>query len=276
MRWIEDEAGFERTRRPLYSRPGATLALVLACAILLSAILGTAAPEKHLAVFSVAANYSVSLMQHDGRDYVGLLELLEPLGRVSAKADGERWRLRYNNVEGDFQEGKNRAKVQGRDADLGAKFLFHNGRGLVPVAALGSLLPRFLGGPVTVHEESGRLFVGGVGTHFTASLAAENPPRLVFHFSAPVNPTIATEAGSLRMTFAREPVVDVPGVCRGAEREYHHYHENHVPQPSIPRGHMFHLRRLVAATGCAVSVGTLDEPVCAPAYAGLHHRQVVR
>ena len=207
MRWIEDEAGFERTRRPLYSRPGATLALVLACAILLSAILGTAAPEKHLAVFSVAANYSVSLMQHDGRDYVGLLELLEPLGRVSAKADGERWRLRYNNVEGDFQEGKNRAKVQGRDADLGAKFLFHNGRGLVPVAALGSLLPRFLGGPVTVHEESGRLFVGGVGTHFTASLAAENPPRLVFHFSAPVNPTIATEAGSLRMTFAREPVV---------------------------------------------------------------------
>src|SRR5580692_9750108 len=207
MRWIEDEAGFERTRRPLYSRPGATLALVLTCAILLSAILGTAAPEKHLAVFSVAANYSVSLMQHDGRDYVGLLELLEPLGRVSAKADGERWRLRYNNVEGDFQEGKNRAKVQGRDADLGAKFLFHNGRGLVPVAALGSLLPRFLGGPVTVHEESGRLFVGGVGTHFTASLAAENPPRLVFHFSAPVNPTIATEAGSLRMTFSREPVV---------------------------------------------------------------------
>jgi hypothetical protein len=71
MRWIEDRAGFEGTRRPLYSRPGATLALVLAGAILLSAILGTAAPEKHLAVFSVAANYSVSLMQHDGRDYVG-------------------------------------------------------------------------------------------------------------------------------------------------------------------------------------------------------------
>jgi N-acetylmuramoyl-L-alanine amidase len=207
MRWIEDEARFEPARRPLYSRRGATLALVLTCAILLPAILGTAAPEKHLAVFSVAANYSVSLMQHDGRDYVGLLELLEPLGRVSAKADGERWRLRYNNVEGDFQEGKNRAKVQGRDADLGAKFMLRNGRGLVPVAALGSLLPRFLGGPVTVHEESGRLLVGGVGTHFTASLAGENPPRLVFHFSAPVNPTIATEAGSLRMTFAREPVV---------------------------------------------------------------------
>jgi N-acetylmuramoyl-L-alanine amidase len=180
---------------------------LLLAAILLSAILVGAAPEKHLAVFSVAANYSVPVVQHDGHDYVGLLELLDPLGRVSAKFDGPRWRLRYNNVEGDFQVGKNHAHVQGRDADLGAKFLEHNGRGLVPVSSLGSLLPRFLGGPVTVHEESGRLFVGGVSTHFTASLAAENPPRLVFHFSAPVNPTIATEAGSLRMTFSREPVV---------------------------------------------------------------------
>jgi len=213
MRWTEDETRFESSRHPHYLQQigrrgaGATAALILVGAILLCGLLSHAAPDKHLSVFSVAANYSVSVVQHDGHDYVGLLELLEPLGRVSAKADGERWRLRYNNVEGDFQEGKNRVKVQGRDADLGAKFLLHNGRGLVPLAALGSLLPRFLGGPVTVHEESGRLFVGGVGTHFTASLAAENPPRLVFHFSAPVNPTIATESGSLRMTFAREPVV---------------------------------------------------------------------
>jgi N-acetylmuramoyl-L-alanine amidase len=58
-----------------------------------------------------------------------------------------------------------------------------------------------------LHEESGRLFIGGVGTHFTASLAGQNPQRLVFNFTAPVNPTIATEAGTLRMTFAREPLV---------------------------------------------------------------------
>jgi len=206
MRWTEtcSRFGIARAGRLLHRRDaGVTLALVLFCALWLSG----ATPEKHLSVYSVAANYSVAIVQHDGRDYVGLLELLEPLGRVSAKSDGSRWRLRYNNVESEFQVGKNHARVQGREADLGAKFVARNDRGLVPLASLGSLLPRFLGGPVTFHEESARLFVGGVGTHFTASLAGENPPRLIFHFSAPVNPTVATEAGSLRMMFTREPLV---------------------------------------------------------------------
>ena len=166
-----------------------------------------APPEKRLAVYSVAANYSLPLVQRDGRDYVGLLELLEPLGKVSAKVDSARWRLRYNNVEADFQAGKSRAQIQGRDADLGAKFLVENKRGLVPVGSLGSLLPRILGGPVTLHEISDRLFIGSVATHFTASLSGDNPPKLVLHFSAPVNPNIANEAGTLRMTFSREPVV---------------------------------------------------------------------
>ena len=110
-------------------------------------------------------------------------------------------------MEGEFQAGKSHARVQGLDSDLHAKFLVENKRGLVPIAALAGLLPRFLGGPVTVHEESGRLFIGSVATHFTASLAADNPPRLVFHFTAPVNPTISTEPGALHMTFSHEPLV---------------------------------------------------------------------
>jgi N-acetylmuramoyl-L-alanine amidase len=158
-------------------------------------------------VYSVAANYSLPLVHKDSREYVGLLELLEPLGAVSAKSEGTRWRIHYNNVEGDFQVGKSRARVQGRDADLGAKFLVENNRGLVPVSSLASLLPRFLGGPVTLHEDSDRLFIGSVATHFTATLSAANPPRLVFHFSSPVNPTVAAEPGALRMTFSREPLV---------------------------------------------------------------------
>jgi len=186
------------------------LLLQVAALTLISTLFsGAAAPEKHLSVYSVAANYSLPLVQHEGRNYIGLLEVLEPLGKVSAKSEGPRWRLRYNNVEGDFQVGKTRARVQGRDADLSGKFFVENNRGLVPVTALASLLPRFLGGPVTLHEESGRLFIGSVATHFTAalSLSADNTPRLIFHFSAPVNPTVATEPGALRMTFTREPVV---------------------------------------------------------------------
>jgi len=177
--------------------------LLLVCTLLLSG----AAPEKHLSVYSVAANYSLPLAQREGRDYVGLLELLEPLGRVTAKADNTRWRLRYNNVQAEFEVNQTRARVQGRDAELGGKFLIENRRGLVPVGSLSALLPRILGGPVSLHEVSDRLFIGSVATHFTASLSGDNPPKLVFHFTAPVNPTIATDGGVLRMTFSREPLV---------------------------------------------------------------------
>lgn len=179
------------------------MAIVLLCTLVLSG----AGPGKHLSVYSVAANYSLPLVEREGRDYVGLLELLEPLGRVTAKSDGSRWRLRYNNVQAEFEANKTRAKVQGRDADLGGKFLIENKRGLVPVGSLSSLLPRILGGPVSLHEVSNRLLIGSVATHFTASLSGDNPPKLVFHFSAPVNPTIATEPGALRLTFTREPLV---------------------------------------------------------------------
>src|SRR6266851_9639856 len=78
------------------------LCAILLCATMLCAmLLSGAPPEKHLSVYSTAANYSLPMVQRDGRDYVGLLELLEPLGTVNAKADGPRWRLRYNKVEGD-------------------------------------------------------------------------------------------------------------------------------------------------------------------------------
>jgi N-acetylmuramoyl-L-alanine amidase len=180
---------------------------VFLSAVLLPSLILSSAPEKRFTVYSVAANYSLSVMQREGRDYVGLLEILEPLGKVTAKSDGPRWRLRYNNVQGDFQAGKSHARIQGRDADLAGNFLVENNRGLVPVACLSSLLPRFLGGPVTLHEDSDRLFIGSVATHFTASLATTAPPRLVFNFTAPVNPTVSTEPGTLRMTFSREPLV---------------------------------------------------------------------
>ena len=180
---------------------------LLALLVLPTLLLSGASSDKHLSVYSIAANYSLPVVQRESRDYVGLLELLEPLGKVSAKVDGSRWRLRYNNIQAEFQVNKTRARVQDREADLGGKFLIENNRGLVPLGSLSSLLPRILGGPVSLHEVSDRLFIGSVGTHFTASLASEETPKLIFRFSAPVNPMIATEPGSLRMTFSREPVV---------------------------------------------------------------------
>jgi len=196
---------------PSISSAGVALAfrrIAAALLIFFVALLVSAAPaERHLSVYSTAANYSMVIVQRQGRDYIGLLELLDPLGAVSAKSEPPRWRIHYNNILGDFTVGKTHARIQGRDADLSGKFLVENGRGLVPLSSLGSLLPRFLGGPATLHQESGRLFIGSVATHFTASASSDDPSRLVLHFTAPVNPSIATEPGRLRMTFTRDPVI---------------------------------------------------------------------
>jgi N-acetylmuramoyl-L-alanine amidase len=145
-----------------------------------------------------------------GREYVGLLELLEPLGRVRTESEGRRWRLRYNAVDAEFVAGKTRARIGGRDFDFIAPFLLENARGLVPVSSLSGFLPRFLGTPVNFRESARRLFVGDVGIQISFQLDASDPPRLALNFSAPVNPTISTEPGKLRMVFKRDPVVS-PG-----------------------------------------------------------------
>ena len=210
MRWSSE------TRTPVlstqYSVPGFQWKvgywILLATVTLLSA--APAADEKHISVFSPVAVYTLPVQERAGREYVGLLELLEPLGRVSTETDGRHWRLRYNAVDAEFVAGRTRARIRGRDFDFVAPFLIENSRGLVPLSSLNGFLPRFLGTPVNFHESSRRLFVGDIGIHIRFQLDAGSPPRLALNFSAPVNPTISTEPGKLRMIFTRDPVVS-PG-----------------------------------------------------------------
>jgi len=182
-----------------------TLAAALAALIFLGA--ATTADEKRLSIYSSVATYTLPVTDRMGREYIGLLEVLEPLGRISARVEGQHWKMRFNDSESDFVAGKTRTKVRGRDLDLTAPFLIENSRGLVPVSSLSTLLPRFLGNPVNFHEAARRLFIGDVATQVTAQLDSSTPPRLVLNFTAPVNPTISTEPGKLRMVFTREPLV---------------------------------------------------------------------
>jgi N-acetylmuramoyl-L-alanine amidase len=184
------------------------LAILLASVTFLSA--APSAEEKHISVYSPVAIYTLPVLDRAGHEYVGLLELLEPLGRVSTQSEGRHLRLRYNAVDADFVAGKARAKIHGRDFDFGAPFLIENSRGLVPLSSLSALLPRFLGTPVNFRESARRLFIGIAGIQPSFRLDAGNPPRLLLNFSAPVNPTISTEPGQLRMVFKRDPVVS-PG-----------------------------------------------------------------
>ena len=191
------------------------LAILLATLPLLSVVpsalsFAPSADDKHVSVYSPVASYTLPVLDRAGREYVGLLELLEPLGRVSTQSEGRHLRLRYNAVDAEFVAGKARAKIHGRDFDFGAPFLIENSRGLVPLSSLSALLPRFLGTPVNFRESARRLFIGIAGIQPSFRLDAGNPPRLLLNFSAPVNPTISTEPGQLRMVFKRDPVVS-PG-----------------------------------------------------------------
>ena len=189
--------------------PSRSLRFGLMAAILLAAVIVVSGgPEaKRLSVYSATANYSLPVTEHNGSDYVGLLETLEPLGSASVRVDGRVWRLRFNNLDGEFSNGKTRVRVQGQAFDLASNFLLENGRGLVPLSSLPTLMQRFLGTPVNFHETSRRLFIGNVAVHFTAQVNKTIPPTLVMYFSSPVNPMIATEPGKLRMVFTHEPLV---------------------------------------------------------------------
>ena len=184
------------------------LAALLVVLTLLSA--APSANEKQISVYSPVAIYALPVLERAGHEYVGLLELLEPLGRVSSEANGRSLKLRYNAIDAEFVAGKTRAMIHGRAFDFSAPFLIENSRGLVPLASLGMLLPRFLGTQVNWHEGGRRLFIGGVGIQISFQLDPTNPARLEVNFSAPVDPTISTEPGRLRMVFKRDAVVS-PG-----------------------------------------------------------------
>ena len=183
--------------------------VIVCLAVLFAFVLAVSgfADEKRLSVYSGATTYSLTVKEKNGIDYVGLLEILQPLGSVSDRMDGRVWRLNYNNAESEFTPGNTRARVQGKAFDLPAMFLMENGRGLVPLSSLPALMQRFLGTPVSLHETSRRLFIGNAAVHFTAQVNKTNPPTLVMNFTSPVNPMIATEPGRLRMVFTREPLV---------------------------------------------------------------------
>jgi N-acetylmuramoyl-L-alanine amidase len=184
------------------------LATLLATVIFLSA--APTPEEKHLSVFSPVATYKLSVLDRGAHEYIGVLELLEPLGRVSSSSLGQRWNLHYNSINAEFVAGKTRARIAGRDFDFGAPFLVENSRGLVPLNSLSEFLPRFLGTTVDFRESARRLLIGNVAVQISFQLDASSPPRLALNFSAPVNPTISTEPGKLRMIFKRDPVVS-PG-----------------------------------------------------------------
>jgi len=213
MRWSSVLVNFRVW--PTHNKTGSrSVNAILTCAFILSSasaiLFSASSEEKRLSIYSSGTSYSVSVSQRNAQDYVALLEILQRLGPVAARADGSRWKLHFNNSEVQFESGKTRVRIRGRDMDLPMSFVLENGRGLVPVSSLPILLPKVLERPISFHEPSRRLFLDNTAVHFTAQMNNAVPANLVIHFTSPVSPMIATEPGKLHMVFQREPLV-APG-----------------------------------------------------------------
>jgi N-acetylmuramoyl-L-alanine amidase len=196
------------------ARAGQWRALVLIAALLVTWLANSLAPpaesERQLRVFVPQTTYVVPIVEHNGTPYVGLFEVLEPLGRVESRSEKQKWKLKFTadssrSIEVEFTQGEARGKLAGSGYDLPAEFVLLGGRGFVPVTALGGLLPRILSQPVQLHPGN-RLLIGAVGFSFSQQVR-QSPPGLVLTFPSAVNPMVATESGRIRLTFTREPVV---------------------------------------------------------------------
>ena len=170
---------------------------------------------SQLSVYSPQTFYTVPLLNLNGQPYVGLVELLEPLGNVDARPDGKKYKLKFTppgarELEFQFQDGKDNGKVKGDKIKLPSIFAIQSGRGYVPLSSVSELLSRALSTQIRLNPTARRLFIGNVGERFTLDLRKGEPSKLFVSFDSPVNPTIATEPGHIRFTFRREPVTCLP------------------------------------------------------------------
>jgi N-acetylmuramoyl-L-alanine amidase len=167
------------------------------------------AEDKRATVYAPGLSYSVPVLEHTNGEYVGLPEAVEPLGKVSVRAGDRDWRLRFNDVECVFKSGQARGRVGRTTIDLTAPFVLLGEHAYIPLHSLPVLLSRLLDARVDFHTASRRIFVGHVATRFTVE--AKKGEGMVLSFSEPVNPTISTEPGKLRMTFTQDPIVSDTG-----------------------------------------------------------------
>jgi N-acetylmuramoyl-L-alanine amidase len=179
----------------------------VAALLLLLLAVGFGADPRRIAVYAPRTNYQVDILVRDGADYVGITDLLEPLGRLESHVDGKKLKLTFNGGEAEFQDGKRQYRAKANPKlELLSNFLMVDGRGYVPTASIAQLLPRITDQPAEFHAAPRRLFVGSTQFHFSAELR-HTPSRLVLSFPAPVTPSTVIEKGRVRLLFRREPLV---------------------------------------------------------------------
>jgi N-acetylmuramoyl-L-alanine amidase len=195
-----------------WSKTGAGLAVVaLCCALGVSA----AAPEQQLTVYTAQTSYSLPVVDHGGKPYIFVTDLLLPLGASQPTSKEKDWRINVNKTDLRLTAGKNKGTINKQAVDLGSKVLLENGRFMVPMDAVLPLLGRLLNTTVDFHQPARRVFVGNTFTRFTVGFKNGDQPALILNFSQPVRASrshqekrgVLTHADTTTLTFTKDPVV---------------------------------------------------------------------
>src|SRR5205807_3043397 len=147
------------------------------------------------------------VLERQGQPYIGLMELVEPLGAANLRSNGNNWTLQLDKIEARFTEGKDTAKIRGKTVDLSGGVLVENSRVLVPLNSSFSILSSLLHKNIDFHLAGRRIFIDNAGTRFTTELKKADRSTLVLSFSQPVNPSIHQEGNKSRLLFRREPLI---------------------------------------------------------------------
>ena len=120
------------------------LHLVRVTTLLLFLATSFAAEPRRVAVYAPQTNYQVDILVRDGVDYVGLTDLLEPLGRLEVAHRGQETSSWYSMADAaEFQDGKRQYRTRSSNKlELPSNFLLVDGRGYVPSASMTQLLPQ--------------------------------------------------------------------------------------------------------------------------------------
>src|SRR5437867_285605 len=70
---------------------------VIAIFVLIAAIAAPQAPDSapHLIIYSAQNSFSVALSERDGRAYVGIGDVLQPLGEMRVEDNGRKWKAKF-------------------------------------------------------------------------------------------------------------------------------------------------------------------------------------
>lgn len=197
-----------------WNKTGAWLAVVaLCCALTIS----VAAPQQQLTVYTAQTSYSLPVVDHGGRPYIFIADLLLPLGASQPTTKGKDWKISLNKIDLRLTDGKDKGVINKQPVNLGGTALLENGRCIVPIDAVLPLLGRLLNTTIDFHQPARRVFVGNASARFTADYKNADQPSLVLNFNQPVTRldinhdedrgAVFTHTNKTTLTFRKDPLV---------------------------------------------------------------------